>query len=94
MPNPEISKIAGHLWASEPDHVKEEWKKLAEVSGNFVLERFGIGLTGDSRKRKPVTLSSIQTTDSSLDISLNDEAAEAYRARAKGFDAAAAEVGA
>jgi HMG (high mobility group) box len=32
LPNPEISKIAGQLWANEPDRVKEEWKRLAAVS--------------------------------------------------------------
>ncbi|KAF2671532.1 hypothetical protein BT63DRAFT_412551 [Microthyrium microscopicum] len=28
--NPDISKIAGQLWAKEPDNTKDEWKKLAE----------------------------------------------------------------
>jgi hypothetical protein len=32
LPNPEISKIAGHLWTKEPESVKEQWKGLAEVS--------------------------------------------------------------
>ncbi|RDI84635.1 hypothetical protein Vi05172_g5366 [Venturia inaequalis] len=30
LPNPEISKIAGELWRAEPDHVKSEWKSLAD----------------------------------------------------------------
>jgi hypothetical protein len=32
LPNPEISKIAGERWRSEPEHIKNEWKLLAEVS--------------------------------------------------------------
>jgi hypothetical protein len=32
LPNPAISKIAGERWRSEPEHVKAEWKLLAEVS--------------------------------------------------------------
>jgi len=31
LPNPEISKIAGERWKSEPESVKNEWKLLAEV---------------------------------------------------------------
>ena len=34
IPNPNISKIIGKQWKSEPASVKGEWKQLAEVSGS------------------------------------------------------------
>jgi len=31
LANPEISKIIGEQWRTQPEEVKNEWKQLAEV---------------------------------------------------------------
>jgi len=38
LTNPEISKIVGEQWNSQPIEVKEHWKKLAEVCSRVHLK--------------------------------------------------------
>jgi hypothetical protein len=70
LPNPEISKIAGHLWTKEPDSVKGQWKGLAEVCNSIRFHFAQISLTPSSEKRL-VTPNSTPITDFSLNIKPN-----------------------
>jgi hypothetical protein len=70
LPNPEISKIAGHLWTKEQDSVKEQWKQLAEVGKAPFRSTLHVRLMLCSARRL-VTPNNTLITDSSLDIDQN-----------------------
>ncbi|TID24323.1 putative hmg box transcriptional protein [Venturia nashicola] len=55
--NPEISKIAGELWRAEPDHVKSEWKSLADEEKSRHAQQYPDYRFQPRHKSKSVTAS-------------------------------------
>ncbi|QDS73707.1 hypothetical protein FKW77_003388 [Venturia effusa] len=57
LPNPEISKIAGELWRAEPDHVKSEWKSLADEEKSRHAQQYPDYRFQPRHKSKSITAS-------------------------------------